>query len=430
MPHASSGTWGKPGYGQISSGEEFYVLLNGEGLESINFVEGVEPQTSLTEAESQDRNSGELERRFDNSARMTLEPYYAVDYTLPQEEITSQDHVVIVDISHDSNVGFSQDVYSLDDVEPGSETEVRLENSPQGVHKRAYFVVYDHQNPGNRVNDLRQIDSTYHNNDIVFADDNIINAGLGRDIVFGQQGNDNIRGGEGNDFLVGGEGNDSLYGDNGSDYLDGGIGNDALIGGEGYDSLYGSEGDDDLQGLRGNDSILGEAGNDTLEGGNDNDTLDGGVGNDYLYGGHGDDSHDGGSGDDRIFGGIGNDTLTGNSGNDFLSGGVVSDGLSGSDITSGGSGADIFTLQSNSFMHYLGSGFATITDFSRAEGDIIWLGDYGDDNDNFYSLGTGNWGGTAAQDTAIYYQGDLIARVYDTAIDLNLDIDYIRYFGG
>ena len=202
---------------------------------------------------------------------------------------------------------------------------------------------------------------------------------------------------------------------------------DAIYGRGGNDTLSGRGGDDDLFGGTENDYLSGGNGNDRLYGENGNDNLLGGEGNDFLYGEHGNDSHDGGSGNDTIFGGIGNDGLIGSSGNDFLAGGIVTNGLSGFDTVSGGSGADIFTLQSNSFMHYLGSGFATITDFSSAEGDRIWLGDYGADNDNFYSLGTGNWGGTAAQDTAIYYQGDLIARVYDSAIDLNLDVDYIRY---
>jgi len=95
-------------------------------------------------------------------------------------------------------------------------------------------------------------------------------------------------------------------------------------------------------------------------------------------------------------------------------------------VLTGGWGADTFSCVNiiSSSLSYLGAGFATITDFSRGGGDIIRLNDYGANNDNYYSLGTGNWGGTAAQDTAIYYQGDLIARVLDRAIDLNVDIEY------
>ncbi|UJB73287.1 hypothetical protein HRE53_32445 (plasmid) [Acaryochloris sp. 'Moss Beach'] len=44
-----------------------------------------------------------------------------------------------------------------------------------------------------------------------------------------------------------------------------------------------------------------------------------------------------------------------------------------------------------------------------------------------HSLGSGNWGGTAATDTAIYFQGDLVARVYDTNISLNIDVEYQPY---
>ena len=236
--------------------------------------------------------------------------------------------------------------------------------------------------------------------------------------------------------LQGTEGNDTIEGNNSPTWqiVDGQYvltsADDTIYGYGEDDRLFGAGGNDNLYGGAGNDYLSGGDGGDRLYGENGNDNLVGGEGNDYLYGGHGNDSHDGGSGNDTIFGGIGNDTLTGNSGNDFLSGGIVTNGLSGLDTMTGGSGADIFTLQSNSFMHYLGSGFATITDFNRSEGDIIWLGNYGADNDNFYRLGTGNWGGTAAQDTAIYFQGDLIARVYDSAINLNTDIDYINYIAG
>jgi len=209
------------------------------------------------------------------------------------------------------------------------------------------------------------------------------------------------------DAIYGRGGDDTLSGRGGDDDLYGGGGNDLLRGGDDNDRLYGGNQNDRLYGDNGNDLLLGQQGNDSLYGGNGNDSLNGGAGNDFIYGQRG------------------NDTLTGGSGNDYLAGGISANGQSGYDMVTGGSGADNFSLQGYSSMHYLGLGFATITDFSRAEGDKILVGNYGANNNNYYSLGTGDWGGTAALDTAIYFQGDLIARVYDNTISLNVDVEYV-----
>lgn len=71
--------------------------------------------------------------------------------------------------------------------------------------------------------------------------------------------------------------------------------------------------------------------------------------NDQLYG------SDGGN---IMFGQGGNDTITGGAGNDLLVGGK------GNDRLTGGTGADIFLFNA-------GEGNDTITDFSRAQGDIV-----------------------------------------------------------
>lgn len=214
------------------------------------------------------------------------------------------------------------------------------------------------------------------------------------------------------DAIYGYGGNDTLLGRGGDDDLFGGNGNDLLRGGDGADRLYGGNQNDKLYGDNGNDRLSGQKGND------------------LLYGGDGNDSVYGGDGDDVVLGQKGNDTLTGSFGDDYLAGGAYGNGLSGYDMVTGGSGADSFSLQSNSFNHYLGNGYATITDFSSIENDKILVGDYGVNNDNYYSLGTGNWGGSNALDSAIYFQGDLVARVYDDVISLSSDVKYIPYIAG
>lgn len=91
--------------------------------------------------------------------------------------------------------------------------------------------------------------------------------------------------------------------------------------------LVGNAGDNLLAGLLGNDTLIGEAGDDTLLGGAGNDVLEGGAGDDLLRGG---------SGRDRLIGGTGGD--------DFVVGDATRT-------------------------------VATITDFSRAQGDRLLIGE-------------------------------------------------------
>lgn len=105
-------------------------------------------------------------------------------------------------------------------------------------------------------------------------------------------------------------------------------------------------------------SIKGWIGSDTLDGRGGNDILDGGGGNDRLLGG---------DGDDEFFGSYGDDQLDGGAGQDLLKGGT------GLDQLTGGGDADIFWFSGhngNSFFSSLAS-MDTITDFDRAEGDLL-----------------------------------------------------------
>jgi Ca2+-binding RTX toxin-like protein len=219
----------------------------------------------------------------------------------------------------------------------------------------------------------------------------------------------------GNDTVYGRRGNDVLYGDRvpqrgdpvSYDGRDQGMpGNDSLYGGEGYDTLYGDQGHDFLDGGSDHDRLYGGSGNDLLFGGSGNDRLYGEDDNDLLYGQRG---------DDLLHGGWGNDYLDGYSG-----GGSGTD----RDTLEGGYGADTFGLgYRSSGAYYLGSGYATIVDFQRWEGDKFRA--YGSSN-NYRLDYSQNFSGTNALDTLIYYNGDLIAVVQDTTnvslVDFNFSV--------
>ena len=155
----------------------------------------------------------------------------------------------------------------------------------------------------------------------------------------------------------------------------------------------------------------GDAGNDTLYGEGGSDLLFGGSGKDYLAGGNSEDFLRGGKGNDILLGGNGNDNLDGCFGlgqNEF-------------DILTGGIGKDTFVLgytyDDFASVYYLGNGYATITDFSFDETDQIQiLGSIADG----YSLKLGNWEGSNAKDTGIFYKNDLIGVVEDQNI-INLN---------
>jgi Ca2+-binding RTX toxin-like protein len=184
--------------------------------------------------------------------------------------------------------------------------------------------------------------------------------------------------------------NDTYYGTLENDLFQLGFGTLRGYGRAGNDTLFGR---DDSQ-----DALFGNRGNDTLLGNGDNDVLFGGYGSDTLYGG---------SGTDELSGGAGNDYLIGYGGGtepefDF-------------DYLQGGTGADTFVL-GESFVFYTSpvtDEFATITDFSRAEGDKLQVfGSISDYSLEEYSAGV-----------YVNYQGNLIAAVQNVT-DLNFQLDF------
>ncbi|HEX7947446.1 MAG TPA: calcium-binding protein [Phenylobacterium sp.] len=112
--------------------------------------------------------------------------------------------------------------------------------------------------------------------------------------------------------------------------------------------------------LGGSDVLTGSALSDVLSCFAGSDTADGGAGFDFINGNQGDDTLTGGDGDDVVRGGKDNDIVMGGAGNDFLA------GDRGADTLTGGAGADIFHT-------FSGAGLDRVTDFSRAEGDRVFV---------------------------------------------------------
>ena len=144
-------------------------------------------------------------------------------------------------------------------------------------------------------------------------------------------------------------------------------------------ALLGTDGQDGVTGTGAGDSILGFGAADTLDGGDGFDTLRGGLGNDTLSGGAATDVLAGDDGNDRLDGGTGADLLLGGEGDDLLLGGEGDDtveGGPGADTFFGGTGADRCILQAagqSAWSTLAAMDF--VADFSRAEGDRLYLGD-------------------------------------------------------
>ncbi|MCG8493526.1 MAG: hypothetical protein MI743_18035, partial [Sneathiellales bacterium] len=209
----------------------------------------------------------------------------------------------------------------------------------------------------------------------------------GADLIYGGWGDDIIFGQGGDDAILAGHGEDTVAGGSGDDKIRGNGGDDFLMGDTGDDTIYGDGGDDRIHGQEDDDLLYGGAGNDTMGGGTGDDIMYGDEGDDYMQGGDGEDILYGGSGNDEMRGQYGDDILYGGSGNDMVAGGTGEDilyGDSGEDTLRGGDGDDIL---------YGGSGH---DDLQGMDDDDILYGDSGNDN---MSGGEGDdllYGGTGA----------------------------------
>ena len=290
----------------------------------------------------------------------------------------------------------------------------------------------------------------------VFAD--LIIGSVGDNRLGGGGGDDILSGLAGDDILTGGLGNDQLSGGGGADRMEGAFGDDVYFvqqvgdlvvekANQGHDlvnsyldhvladnvedlrligtalngtgntranRLFGTSADNVLEGGEGDDALRGLSGSDRLVGGAGADIFYGGFGDDELFGDAGADRLNGEDGADRIEGGIGNDGLYGSAGADILLGGDGDDALSGGlqrDTMTGGAGRDQFIFGNGDAS---AESFAAdlITDFSRSEGDRIYLRQMDADltqagDQNFSFVGTTAFSGKAGELRYDSVQGDI-----------------------
>ncbi|MDJ0687196.1 MAG: M10 family metallopeptidase [Xenococcaceae cyanobacterium MO_188.B32] len=163
-------------------------------------------------------------------------------------------------------------------------------------------------------------------------------------------------------------------------------------------------------------SVTGIFGGFTIANGVIIENADGSNFNDEIIGNEFNNNLFGDDGNDTLIGGSGNDTLIGDSGNDRLVG--YAEGKE-YDVLRGGTGVDTFVLGNSSNVFYRGNGYATIADFN-------WLSDYIEvkGTSSQYWLEFGNWTGTSADDTAIFYGEDAIGVVQDN-IDVSITRDFL-----
>ncbi|AMW34668.1 hypothetical protein AY555_05160 [Haematospirillum jordaniae] len=150
--------------------------------------------------------------------------------------------------------------------------------------------------------------------------------------------------------------------------IHGGFADDVLTGDSRANVFYGHDGDDVLQGMRGSDRLQGGPGRDTLDGGEGADLADysdkvdpvvirlaGSARSVALVGAQEEDSL---FSIEDLLGGAGDDHLSGDAASNLLDGGP------GINSLTGGAGIDAFIFRFAGLGH-------RITDFSRAEGDVL-----------------------------------------------------------
>jgi Ca2+-binding RTX toxin-like protein len=241
-------------------------------------------------------------------------------------------------------------------------------------------------------------------------------------LLKGDAGHDTISGGGGPDEIDGGDGNDSLTGGGGADKLLGGAGNDHLVGtmddsfdgGRGVDTLDLSGSPTaigvDLSGLgaffpdvsvtmapngflvaepgselsgvaKSLENVIGSDFNDFIFSNNLENFLRGGAGDDYISASRPDGVAD------KLFGDDGNDELFSGGGNDELT---------------GGTGADKFSFDPAKY-----DGDWVVHDYSRSEGDQVFLFPYSGDQPTWTAV---NHGGISSM-RADFADGDSITFV-------------------
>ena len=203
------------------------------------------------------------------------------------------------------------------------------------------------------------------------------------DDLYGDAAGNVLKGLDGIDNLYGYDGNDVLDGGNDNDVLDGGAGIDTMTGGTGYDTYFVDNASDvvnETAGQPGYDQVRSSSSyalSATAEiefmytiDQNSTAALDftGNDFNQYIMGNAGANVLSGGGGVDSLDGREGNDTLLGGAGDDAFY------GDSGADLMTGGTGLDQFAYSLASDTGTLLGTMDIITDFNRAEGDLLNFG--------------------------------------------------------
>ena len=158
-------------------------------------------------------------------------------------------------------------------------------------------------------------------------------------IHVGDSTDGSFQGGDGIEIFDLGSGADTGGAGRNFNIILGGSGADILTAEGFWEDVFGGSGDDTITATGKGSWLFGGTGNDTITG---SDAVTPWYLAERLFGGDGNDTIDGGGGDDLIYGGAGDDSLT------------------------GGSGADIFIFSE-------GHGNDTIEDFSKTDGDMIYL---------------------------------------------------------
>ena len=117
------------------------------------------------------------------------------------------------------------------------------------------------------TDDIALFNQIFGGNDFITlsAENDVFNAGSGRDLVFDQGGADRINAGGGNDLVQAGKGNDRVDAGLGNDVVLGGAGNDVVQGGVGNDVIWVGVGSDTVTGGLGADRFLFKAGDGLAE---------------------------------------------------------------------------------------------------------------------------------------------------------------------
>lgn len=210
---------------------------------------------------------------------------------------------------------------------------------------------------------------------VVFGnrDDDVIAAGLGINVLFGNRGNDAIGGGTGLTIAFGGRGDDVVHAGPGVAILFGNSGMDDVAGGAGLSVAFGNRGNDTVSGGNGLCVLFGNTGDDDVAGANGLCVAFGNGGHDLVSSGAGLAVLFGNSGEDRLQAGPGLSVQFGNADNDIVragAGGVfVAFGNRGDDVIVGAAGLNLnFGNSAND--QFFGGGGVNIQ-FGNANEDIM-----------------------------------------------------------